>query len=101
MTRSLIVEVSVVETPLPAGMQFVDYAYTLTPKAAPSVPVQLQSANQSVVFEGLSDGAYTVKVQARSLDAPLGTPVEADVTVGASAGPQTYMAPSGLGLLVV
>lgn len=101
MNRSLIVEVSVVETALPYGLKFVDYAYTLTPEAAPAAAMRLQSAAQSVVFEGVSDGAYTVSVQARSVDAPLGEPVTAKVTVGPAAGPQTYMAPSGLGLLVV
>jgi hypothetical protein len=102
MTRSLIVEVSVVETALPPGMKFVDYTYTLTPKAAPSAAMRLLSVAQSVVFDGLSDGGYTVSVQARALDAvPLGPPVTADVVVGTTAGPQTYMAPSGLGLLVV
>ena len=101
MARSLIVEVSVVETPLPAGQHFVDYAYTLTPKAAPSVPMSLYSPAQSIVFDGLSDGGYTVTVQARAADAPLGAPITADVVVGAAVGPQTYMAPSGLGLLVV
>jgi hypothetical protein len=101
MSKSLIVEVSVVETPLKAGESFKDYLYTLTPRAAGAASRVQEAVAQSVVFEDVAEGDYAVTVRARTPTAMLGSPVTADVTVGPAVGPQTYMAPSGLGLLVV
>jgi hypothetical protein len=106
MPRSVIVEVSGVDEPLPAGRQFAGYRFDLRVKGfTDAVPLQsLTVMAQACRFDGLNDATYTVTVTPLGGPAPL-TPladsVFGDVVVGGPAVVQTYVRPTGLSFLVV
>ena len=102
MTRSLIVEVVAVETPLPAGKAFSHRLFELHPNAdAPAVP-SVQTPDLSARFDNLADGGYTAKVTDIATDeSALGPPAFGDIVVGAPAAQQFYMASASLGFLVI
>jgi len=102
MTRSLIVEVTAVETPLPTGKTFLHRLFELIPNVDTPAVASVRTPDLSARFDGLADGSYTAKVSDIATDeSVLGSPARGDVVVGAPAAQQFYMASSTLGFLVV
>jgi hypothetical protein len=108
--RNVLVEISVTEKPLPSGAVFADYFVQLTNKASQGAGFVTAEVSTSVQFRGIPEGDYTVQAFARDKTGqPIGEPLTADFQVlpatggggGGGGAVQTYLAPTGLNVLVV
>ena len=95
MTRSLIIEVTAVETLLPPGKTFLHRVFDLVG----TVPIAVvRTPDLSARFDNLADGDYTAKVTDIATDeSVLSATPPTTVTVGA----EFYMASASLAFMVV
>lgn len=99
--RSVIVEVTAEERPLLPGMVFDRYRFEM--QAVTGALMTKDTADLAARFDNVADGSYIVTVLAISAEGQfIEQPVSAPLVVGGAVGvPQTYMAPVGLGFLVL
>lgn len=102
---SVIIEVTATPKPLPAGAVFAGYRYTVSDGKPNSLLISKDDPELSTRLDDLAAGTYTAQVWAMVNPAkpePIGDPATGQFTVGdPGSAPQTYMAPTGLGFLVV
>lgn len=102
---SVIIEVTATPKPLPAGAVFAFYRYEVSDGKPNSLLISKDDPELSARLDDLPAGIYSAKVWAMVNPAKpetIGEPATGDFTVGEpGTAPQTYMAPTGLGFLVV
>lgn len=95
MTRSIRIEVNVVETMAPYGQPFATRRFSAT--RGGGEPITKSTADISARLDGLEDGEHALEVADLSASgAVLGQPATGTITVGASTAPLTYMATKSL-----